>query len=66
MMGEQEQEQEDYEEQEEDEGDSFEPMGLGDAFYDRAASQLLSHSGSNFKKMQAVVQGIMADEGFDV
>lgn len=67
MMGEQEQEQEAYEEEEEeDEGDSFEPMGLGDAFYDRAASQLLSHSGSNFKKMQAVVQGIMADEGFDV
>lgn len=65
MMGEQEQEAYDEAEAEE-EGDATEHMGLGDAFYDRAASQLLSHSGSNFKKMQAVVQGIMADEGFDV
>jgi hypothetical protein len=62
-------EEEDYEEEEEEEDEAAtgpEPMGMGDAFYDRATSQLLSHSGSNFKKMQAIVNQIMADEGFDV
>lgn len=62
MMGEQQAE----EEEDDDETDAQQPVGLGDAFYGQAASQLLSHSGSNFKKMQAVVDQIMAEQGFDV
>jgi hypothetical protein len=69
MMGEQEQKEEQEEKKNKDEvedAQSQHPMGLGDAFYDQAASQLLSHSGSNFKKMQAVVNQIMAEEGFGI
>lgn len=37
--------------------------GLGDAFYDRVSSQLMSHSARNFQKMQDAVGSIMAQEG---
>ncbi|GAB5037298.1 Hypothetical protein NocV09_07100060 [Nannochloropsis oceanica] len=46
----------------EDEGETERP-GLGDAFYDRASSHLMSHSARNFQKMQEAVGSIMAQEG---
>jgi len=44
------------------EGEAERP-GLGDIFYDRASSQLMSHSASNFQKMQDAMSSIMAQEG---
>lgn len=37
--------------------------GLDDKFYERATSQLMSHSARNFQKMQDAVNSIMAQEG---
>jgi len=45
------------------EEEETERPGLGDAFYERASSQLMSHSARNFQKMQDAVSSIMAQQG---